>query len=49
MAQDAAAGADKYVALRRQWGAHVVAFAEYMAYAWAEIAVQETDPQRETS
>lgn len=43
--EDVAAGADKYVALRRQWGAYVVAFAEYMAYAWDEVAVQETEPQ----
>lgn len=40
VAEDAA-GADRYVALRRQWGAYVVAFADYMAYEWAEIAVQE--------
>ena len=36
-----AAGADRYVALRRHWGAYVIAFADYMAYEWAEIAVQE--------
>lgn len=44
--QDAAAGADRYVALRRQWGAYVVAFADYMAYEWAEIAAQEVGAQR---
>ncbi len=41
------AGADRYVALRRQWGAYVVAFADYMAYSWSEIAAQETGPLEE--
>ncbi len=40
--EDVTAGADRYVALRRQWGAYVVAFADYMAYSWDEIAAQET-------
>jgi hypothetical protein len=44
---DVAAGADKYVALCRERGAYVVAFAEYMLYDWNAVAVQETDPQHE--
>jgi hypothetical protein len=39
---DVDAGADKYVALRREWGAYAVAFAAYMLYEWREIATQET-------
>lgn len=35
---DAAAGADAYVALRREWDAHLRAFAAHMAHPWHEIA-----------
>jgi hypothetical protein len=41
--EDVEAGADKYIALRRQWGAYVVAFADYMLYEWDEVAAQETN------
>ena len=39
--KDLGAGADSYVALRREWGEYVAAFADYMAYDWNEIAKQE--------
>ena len=38
---DLKAGADSYVALRREWGEYVAAFADYMAYDWDEVARQE--------
>lgn len=34
---DAAAGAERYVELRRQWDGYARAFAHYMAYPWAVI------------
>ena len=40
--QNLQAGADKYVTLRREWDEYVVAFADYMAYDWDEVARQET-------
>ena len=39
--RDLSAGADTYVALRREWGAYIAAFADYMAYSWDEVARQE--------
>lgn len=41
--EDVEAGADEYIALRRQWGAYVVAFADYALYEWDNVAAQETD------
>lgn len=41
--EDVEEGADKYLALRLQWGAYVVAFADYMLYEWDEVAAQETN------
>lgn len=41
--EDVEAGADKYIALRRQRGAYVVAFADYMLFEWDEVAAQETN------
>jgi hypothetical protein len=46
IAVDVDAGADKYVALRREWEAYVVAFADYMLYDWDEVATQEVDAPR---
>ena len=40
---DLEAGADLYIALRRKWNPYVVAFAEYMAYKWSEIAPAERE------
>lgn len=34
---DLEVGADRYVALRREWDGYVRAFADYMAYDWATI------------
>lgn len=36
--QDTDVGAERYVALRRDWNSHVAAFADYMMYPWQEIA-----------
>lgn len=44
--EDVEAGADKYVDLRRRWGAYVVTFADYMLYEWDEVAAQETNTKR---
>lgn len=41
VAKDLKAGADSYVALRREWGEYIAAFADYMAYSWDEVAKQE--------
>jgi hypothetical protein len=38
---DVEAGADQYVALRQQWNDAVVALAQYMDYAWSEVAPSE--------
>lgn len=40
--EEVAAGAEKYIALRREWGAYVAAFADYMLYDWNEVASQES-------
>lgn len=40
---DIEAGADRYVALRRQWEPYVRAIAVYMGYDWQEIAPYEQD------
>lgn len=39
---DLDAGADRYVAMRRQWNGKVAAFAQYMSYRWSDIAPGES-------
>ena len=47
VAPDRAAGAQRYVQLRRQWDAPVKALARYLARDWAEVAPYERPEPRE--
>ncbi len=46
VAEDAEAGADSYVSLRRQWDRYVFAFAEMMVHAWEEVAPLEINASK---